>query len=363
MRSLSSSSAAGWAWTIRRNIRIVTSRPQLFAAVVVVALIATFGFDHFYPRTYSSTAQLLTEPGSVKVPPFDTSSGPLVNELEFMQTQVEIVKSGTVLKPVVDSEDLTNHIGELSTPLDELSRQADRFAIWAHLKEAPDPATARIAMAIDLLRSRTAATPVKDSFLLQISVSTRNPKLSQRIANALVRSYGDATGASKLRQLKASEQVLAQQLTEADKRVVQANQKLADFTAANKSYVSSTSTTSGIAGITANPTTNVTTLPDPKRAELAQLEWVLTEERNRYQVMQAQLDTVHNQQAALRGQVSLTDVLDAPLVNLTPDGPNLKLRLLAYLALAPLLGIAACYLAHYLEVYRRSVDLMVVSRA
>jgi uncharacterized protein involved in exopolysaccharide biosynthesis len=154
--------------------------------------------------------------------------------------------------------------------------------------------------------------------------------------------------------------VLKDRLATSSKKVQDAQAQVVDFDARHPTYTSS-ATSSGYAG--GSQVTSGTTLRDPVMAQRNQLEWALTSERARYVALQAQLDSTQNQIAAIEGKVSSPYILNSPAEVTTPDGINLKLRLLIYLLLAPILGIAACYAAHYLAIYRRSVRLMLVKEA
>jgi uncharacterized protein involved in exopolysaccharide biosynthesis len=92
------------------------------------------------------------------------------------------------------------------------------------------------------------------------------------------------------------------------------------------------------------------------------LVWSLQVQQDRYKVLLGQLDQAAVEEAAIKGQVSLTGILNQPSLNSQPDGIDRKYRFLIYLLLAPLLAIGATYFAHYLEIYRRTAPKFVAVR-
>lgn len=340
--------STSWPWTIRRNILIVTTRLPLLAMVALVAFASALTVDRVYPKTYTSAARLLTEPSTSKVAPFDSPSAPLVNEVEFMQTQVEVVKSGQVMSRVVDQLHLTNRIDDLSTPQDEIGGRVEDIETRVGLKPAPpDAATAQRLRAVDLLTHRTTPKVIRDTFVLEIAVSTRDPKLSQQIAVSVVSAYLKVSSETRLQHMKASDQVLTQQVADAAQRVKSAETRLADFDAANGTAISSTQTS------TSGPSSSSTVTEPGNRVARHSLEGDVTAERTRLASLSNQLDSLRVSEAAVEAQLTPTAQLDAPLQAVAPDGIGLKIRFLIYLLGAPLLGVLACYIAQSVDDYRR----------
>jgi uncharacterized protein involved in exopolysaccharide biosynthesis len=350
-RSVSRSTS--WPWTIRRNVMIVTTRLPLFAMIALVAMAAALTVDRVYPKTYTSGARLLTEPSTSKVAPFDSPSAPLVNEVEFMQTQVEIVKSGAVMGKVVEDLSLNKRIDDLSTPMDQVSFGVEDVETRLGVKPAAaDLETAQKLRAVDLLTHRTTPKVVRDTFVLEITVSTRDAKLSQRIANSLVAAYQQVSSQTRLQHMKASDKVLTQQVGDAQQRVKTAETRLAEFDIANGTTISTTtSSTSGATGT--SPSTSSTVNEPANRVARHALENDIIAERTRLATLNSQLDSLRVNEAAVEAQLAPTSLLDPPALAVATDGLGLKYRFLIYLLAAPLLGILACYIAQSIEDYRR----------
>jgi succinoglycan biosynthesis transport protein ExoP len=346
-------SSTSWPWTIRRNILIVTTRLPLFAMIALVALAAALTVDRVYPKTYTSNARLLTEPYSTKSAPFDSPGSPLVNEVEFMQTQVEVVKSSLVMGKVVDELHLGSRLDDLSTPLDQVSAVTEDAETRLGFKlPPPDAAFAQKARAIDLLSHRTTPKVIRDTFVLEINVSTRDPKLSQRITTSVVAAYLQVTSDTRLQQMKASDKVLTQQIADAAQRVKSAETRLADFDAANGTAVSSTQTSTSGATSTSPSSSSTVTEPGNRVARSA-LQSDVAAERTRLATLNTTLDSLKVNEAAVESRSVPTQQLDAPVAATASDGIGLKYRFLIYLLAAPLLGILACYVAQSMEDYRR----------
>jgi uncharacterized protein involved in exopolysaccharide biosynthesis len=345
--------STSWPWTIRRNILIVTTRLPLFAMIALVALAAALTVDRVYPKTYTSGARLLTEPYSSKSAPFDSPSSPLVNEVEFMQTQVEVVKSSLVMGKVVDELHLGSRLDELSTPLDQMSLVTEDMESRLGFKlPPPDPAAAQRLRAIDLLTHRTTPKVIRDTFVLEIGVSTRDPKLSQRVAASVVSAYLQVTSDTRLQQMKASDKVLTQQIADAAQRVKGAETRLADFDAANGTSVTTSQTSTSGGNSSSSSSTSTVTEPGNRVARTA-LQSDIAAERTRLATLNAQLDSLKVNEAAVEARLAPTQQLESPAAATASDGIGLKYRFLIYLLMAPLLGILACYVAQSIEDYRR----------
>jgi uncharacterized protein involved in exopolysaccharide biosynthesis len=361
---------AAWPWTIRKNIEVVSSQWLTFAIITGVCFFAAAAVDHMFPRFYTSQALIISEPESVNLPPFGVTGSSFVNVsgLEYMQTQVEQAHSFAVIAQVTQKEHLQDQITNLSTPLDQLSSLVDDAQVKVGLLPAPDPGTAKLARAGTLLSGRVTTDIVKDSYILSISVSTRDPKLSKRIATALVAAYLDHENAYRLRQLKAAETVLFIELTDSQSNVAAAQAALVDFDRVNgtvfqtSTQTSQQTTSGGSERSSSKQTTEVATRTSSLLVARQGLQWKLDSERARYLDLQRQIDTTREEES-ITGDTSATSVLTAPQASLTPDGISLKYRLLIYLILAPLVGIAGCYLLRYLSIYRRATTLQEAKRA
>jgi uncharacterized protein involved in exopolysaccharide biosynthesis len=358
-----------WAFTVRQNVNIVRRRRVLFGLIAPALLVGALTADQLWPKMYSSTADLVTQPIQIQVPGLQAGSGGLVavSELEYMQTQVEIATSFNVLTKVAQAEGLVGNDEALKTPTDQLQEFVHQVEIELHLKsEILSPDQVQLAEAVSLLKSRVSASVVKDSYVLELKVSTRDPHLSQRIAKRLITEYLTASNTERLAQLDAAQTVLQQQIDDAKKRVDNAQ---ADLVAFDKKHGTATqsvseSTTSNVSkdGTRISTKTNSTQSTNSNVAARAPLEWALQVQQTRYQSLIAQQDLGAVEKAAIEGQVSLTNVLNDANLNSQPDGIDRKYRFLIYLLLAPLLAIGAIYVVHYFEIYRRTAPALAAVR-
>jgi uncharacterized protein involved in exopolysaccharide biosynthesis len=229
-----STSAAipSWAFTVRQNVNIIRRRRAMLAIVTIALLVGALIGDQLWPKMYSSTADLLTQPIQILVPGLQTgSSGNVsVSELEYIQTQLEIATSADVLAKVAREVGLVGHDDALKTPFDQLGEFVHTVEIKLHLKqELQNADEVALVEAVSLLKSRVTASVVKDSYVVELKVSTRDPHLSQQITSALVTAYLNASDQNRLGQLDAAQTVLQQQLTDAQQRVDGAQNALLDY--------------------------------------------------------------------------------------------------------------------------------------
>ena len=365
--SVSRPSIPSWAFTVRQNVAIVRRRRALFAIVAVALLVGALVGDQLWPKMYTSTADLVTQPAQIVVPGLQASGGSnvSVSELEYMQTQVEIATSLDVLSKLADEEGLVGHDDALKTPTDQLAEFVHSVEIKLHLKtDLGAPQQLALGEAVILLASRVTASVVRDSYVLELKVSTRDPYLSQKIANQLVTEYLNAANQNRVGQLDAAQTVLQQQLTDAKQRVDSAQADLVTYDKKHGygSQVTTTNSNSHQAGGATITSSTATASAVAYANGRVPLVWSLQVQQDRYKVLLGQLDQAAVEEAAIKGQVSLTGILNQPSLNSQPDGIDRKYRFLIYLLLAPLLAIGATYFAHYLEIYRRTAPKFVAVR-
>lgn len=352
-----------WAFTLRQNVAIVRRRQRLFAIVTIALLIGALIGDQLWPKMYTSSADLVTQPAQIVVPGLQASTGGgvAVSELEYMQTQVEIATSLDVLSKVATEAGLVGNDEALKTPTDQLAEFVHAVEVDVHLKTDLQTADQRaLGEAVGLLKSRVTASVVKDSYVLELKVSTRDPHLSQSIANQLVTEYLNASNSDRVSQLDAAQTVLQQQLDDAKQRVDAAQANLVAFDKKNGYGTSETHSTSSQSG--GSTSTNSTVSNPAYLNARAPLLWALQVQQDRYKLLLGQLDQAAVEEAAIKGQVSLTGILNQPSLNSQEDGIDRKYRLLIYVLLAPVLAILATYFLHYLDIYRRTAPKLVAVR-
>ncbi len=341
-----------WAHTVRANAAIVRRRLLFFIVVTLLFLVAAMLVDRVFPSMYSSVARAAIAPNYDRVSTLDAVVTPVqVNELGFMQTQLEVLKSGSLLAAVASEEGLEKSIDELSTPFDLLAELVGRIT-GGEPASGSNPA---LAHAAQLFAARLKANVVKDTSVLQILVSTRDPALSKRLTQRVLDKYVELTGKERTQRLEAGAAALRDRLAAQGSAVDKAVAALRAYDERTDGLrrVTTSETVTTTRPNNASSSNTQTEREDAKIAERAQLEWKVSTERVLYQVTSSSLENIRVALDTLRS-VSLVTVLDPPALSTSPDGLKSWMRYLIYVLAAPAFGLFATYVLYLIGVYRRS---------
>jgi polysaccharide biosynthesis transport protein len=160
-------------------LRFLRRRAKWIIGSTIIALLLGLSFYMLAPARYRSVAELLIDPRGVVLAAGDTSSqtqGADSNLID-LETQRYLILSRTVLGAVVDSENLGNDPRFLSSGF-----FGQLFKFNRREEDQREAALAKLADAVEVVRGERA-------FILDIAVTTTDPELSARIANALCRSF------------------------------------------------------------------------------------------------------------------------------------------------------------------------------
>jgi polysaccharide biosynthesis transport protein len=337
-----------WPWAIRKNLYIVRSRIQVLVVVAIVCLAGAIVADFLYPKMYTSTARLVTQPTVDTASPVEQNAQPLVDSLNYMETQIEVVQSAALLRTVVEQNGLDTRLGDISTPIDMVQ------GLIGAGRGGVSPKEANTERAVDLMSNRVKAVQVKDSFVLEISVASTDPALSRQLAASVATQYLRTSQGSKLRNLESSEKALNAQLKQQESNVKKATDALQAFDRANDPANRQVTTTTG-----SGSNQTATQADPPLRAQRTSLELTLENEQERYTEVAKSLDRIKLQEGLAKNEVDTSDLLDKPAEPTTPDGLSSKYRIALYVVLSVLVGLACCYALHYWDLYRRSLPAMV----
>jgi len=154
--------------------------------VTAAAAIYAFGRD----RLYEAEARILIDPRGMQIvdkdiTPRSESSG---DNIALVESQMRVVTSGDVLSKVVAKQ-------KLATDEEFVKGGDSLFAVLrsglAHLFSSPRAAPTPELLALTHLQEAVATTRPRDSYIVDLSVRTEDPKKSARIANAIADTYLD----------------------------------------------------------------------------------------------------------------------------------------------------------------------------
>ena len=155
--------------------------------VTLALLVATFVILMFQPRLYESSASILVESRSspyvrASNEQAPTSSG---SEAGVVSSQIGLLKSRDTLLGVIDALDLRS-VPEFNGTAAGLSPLAMIMQVVGRRPATPDSIDETVLSA---LNERLEVSQERDSRIISVSVSTTDPELSARIANAVAAAH------------------------------------------------------------------------------------------------------------------------------------------------------------------------------
>ncbi len=178
-------------------VRIILQRLPL--AIIIFVSIVTLGAAYSWTRhpRYMATARLMVEPGQVNLTDIKGAIDPVsavVGKREFIQTQVELLKSRPVIESVIQRMNLLAH--------DDFKDSKDPIATFQRLIDA---------------------APERNTHLINVSIGREDKVEAQRMVNTLISAFIDnvrsrrlGVSAEGLEQLRAKEKDLREKLDAAN---------------------------------------------------------------------------------------------------------------------------------------------------
>jgi succinoglycan biosynthesis transport protein ExoP len=146
---------------IREHLRVVRKRAWLILACLF-AVVAAVALATFLQRpVYRASTKALIERDTPRVVNIQEVAPLNAQDVDFFQTQVQIIRSRPVVQRVIDSLGLV----------------------------AKKPELARAADPVEAFLRTVSVDPIRNTRLLQIQVEDHDPKLAAEIANALAATY------------------------------------------------------------------------------------------------------------------------------------------------------------------------------
>ncbi|WP_338723377.1 GumC family protein [Devosia sp. XK-2] len=171
--------AALFSAIIRRLPRILLITLGLLVAAFVVLM--------FQPRMYESSSAILVEPRSSPYVRASNEQAPSIsgNEVGVVSSQIELLKSRDTLLGVIDELDLRS-VPEFNGSASGFSPLAMIMQIAGRRAATPNSIDETVLTA---LYERLNVAQERDSRIISVTVSTTDPELSARIANAVASAH------------------------------------------------------------------------------------------------------------------------------------------------------------------------------
>ncbi len=220
-----------WQVLVRRRYIVYTCVLVTTLAAAIASLIAT--------PVYRATARLSIERTGVRlVRQSLTSSEPSwLDYQNFYNTQYQVLASNAVMKRAVENLDLPNRDvfndkddGEqnaLLARIAEIKRSAMKAVSRA--PELPIIPEGSLRPYIERLQGIVEVAPVRDSQLVDISVTHPDPAFAAEAANAICDAYKEFMLSAKLDLAQDSKKFFLERVTELRKEVAQLEKDVADY--------------------------------------------------------------------------------------------------------------------------------------
>jgi polysaccharide biosynthesis transport protein len=211
-----------------RDIFVVFKRQGkwVFWSTLICTLVGTM-IAFALPTRYTATAQILLDVHGLQVmqgdltPRVDRASEALLADAE---SQLQVVSSGSVLMSVVEREKLQDDPEFGAAPPGLLS------LLFGGGSGAED----RVQKATRILQNRMGTRRPDKSFVIDITVSSKNPDKAARLANAIATVYLEREFDARTEASKRTSGTLQSRLAELRERAARSARRVEDFKEQNK---------------------------------------------------------------------------------------------------------------------------------
>ncbi|WP_458756899.1 GumC family protein [Afipia sp. TerB] len=222
---------------LREMARILWRRWKV-AAIAPAALITIAAIYVLMSTTlYTATSTVLVDPRRANVMEnTQTVLSSFGTDDATIESQTLLIQSGAILQRVVEKLKLTDD-PEFS-PQPGLLDPIKRLFRSSPPADGASPEDAAKANSVDILQNRMKVTRQGTTFLVDINVSSEEPKKAAQIANAIAQSYFEEQVRAKTDTTRTAANWLNSQIDGLKSRVVASERAVEDFRAANNLSVS-----------------------------------------------------------------------------------------------------------------------------
>ncbi|MBQ8103200.1 MAG: polysaccharide biosynthesis tyrosine autokinase [Afipia sp.] len=222
---------------LREMTRILRRRWRMVAAIPLTLVVLALIYLMVANTLYTATSTVLVDPRRANV--VDTSQTVLSNfgtDDATIESQTLLIQSVAILQRVVERLKLTADPEFTPTPgiLDPIKRLFSSSGP----AEGASPEDAAKARSVEILQRRMKVTRQGTTFLVDINVSSIEPRKAAAIANAIAERYFEEQVRAKYEATKIAASWLNSQIEGLKSRVVASEQAVEDFRASNNLSVS-----------------------------------------------------------------------------------------------------------------------------
>ncbi|MEE2949637.1 MAG: GNVR domain-containing protein [Pseudomonadota bacterium] len=219
-------------------VQSVWNSKLLIVTCAVLGALIAIAIAMATPKMYTATSQILADPRDIKVVQNEVTPNGLPSEatLALIESQIAVVYSNDVLLKVVREADLLND--------DEFNGQgwsltgAIMDALGLSSPNTPsaegEPLNRTELLTLRNLRRAMEVSRETKSFVLNLSVKTRSPVKSAKLANLLAETFIDELGRVQSSTARRASEALSGRLEELRQSVVAAERAVEDYKAENR---------------------------------------------------------------------------------------------------------------------------------
>ena len=197
---------------INQYWEIIKARKLIVIIAFLTTVITTAIGSMLIPPKYEATATLVLDYDSSN--PMNISLQPVIPQsVEYINTQIEIIKSRNIAVRVIDYL--------------KLDRHTDIIDAFNHAKKtAPD---IKVWLADNFLSNNLKIEPARDTRFLYIKYYSSDPAFSAAVANAYAKVYGEYNLELKVLPFKEAEQWFSNKIEAVKGRADQASEHLREY--------------------------------------------------------------------------------------------------------------------------------------
>lgn len=184
------------------------------------------------PPTYTASGAVFVDPRSRRIVTEEVNPAGYGNDASLVESQVAILVSDSVLRRVVQRENLVEDSDFYSEPATGLV--ADLKALIRGPRPIVDAETHTIETLARNVRVKRAAK----SYVLEVEVASTAPAKAARIANAIMNAYLDDQTAAKAEESRRANSLIDGRIGELREKVRLGEERLDEFRRANRIVVS-----------------------------------------------------------------------------------------------------------------------------
>lgn len=217
-----------------------------WAVIVTLLIVFTTTVLYTFSRTplYQATGLLKVSMQGIKVANFEESESSALKTLEFLQTQVELLRDDALARNVIDTLQLADDPGFNPNAANGQGGRGGLFAIigntLATVKDFIRPAGAgkgtteieQLLASEELLnrfQTNLAIRPKRNTELIEIAYDSPNAKLSAKVVNSLMDEFLTMNVQRKVDSFKSAEMFLKERIEAARIKLEKAEKQLLEF--------------------------------------------------------------------------------------------------------------------------------------